>query len=176
MSNEGLELEINLEGEEIRAWGGQSGPKLPVGMYTFDIAEAVPEPSKKGNPALKVIFKVADEGEFFGVELTKKYSLLQQSLGRVKSLMIAAGARLDKVRTGDLIGARIIAEVIHTVGQGQVDAEGNVKEGGTYCDVTNEQAVAAPEPVPATPPAGKKATAPAAAAQPTKNGSVARRA
>ena len=181
MSNEGLELpeiEIDLSGEDVRAWGGNSGPILPVGAYTFDISAAEQATSKKNQPVAKVTFKVADEGEFFGVELTKSYSLQKQALGRMKSLMLAAGCRLDKIRLGELVGSRIIAEIIHTAGQAQVDAEGNMQPGGTFCDVTNEQAVQAPEPAPSPPPAARGTTKAAAsvAAAPAKNGSVARRA
>lgn len=155
------EIDINLEGEDIRAFGGGGGPILPVGQYTFDITAADQGTSKKQQPTLKVTFKVADEGEFLGVELTKSYSLQTKALGRIKNLMMAAGARLDKIRPGDLVGARIIADIIHTEGQGSVDAAGNVVPGGTFCDIVKEQGVAPPEPPPPPPPAAKGVAKPA---------------
>ncbi len=183
MSNEGLnlpEIDINLEDESIRAWGGESGPKLPIGTYTMDITTAEQDTSKSNNPVVKVTFGVADEGEHYGVELTKSYSLQKQALGRIKSLMIAAGCRLDKIRPAELVGSRILVDIVHTQGVGKPDTNGEVKPGGLYCDVTNERAMQEPEPAPPPPPAAKGKAAAAVAAAPaaatTKNGSVARRA
>ena len=182
MSNEGLdlpEIDIDLSGDDIGAWGGGGGPRLPIGTYTFDIVSAKQDVSKKNQPVAKIMFKVADEGEQLGVELEKSYSLQTQSLGRIKNLMIACGARLDKIRLGELVGARIIAEIIHTVGAPVVDAQGETKPGGTFCDVVKEtaieQPVAAAAPPPATNVKAKAAAAPAPAAQPNKNGAVASR-
>jgi len=134
------EIDINLEGDDIRPFGGGGGPILPPGTYTFDIVAAEQATSKSQQPVAKITFKVADEG--FGVELTKSYSLQQKALGRIKNLMIAAGARLDKIRLGELLGARIIADVIHTESQGQFDAQGNVLPGRTFCDIVKEQPIA----------------------------------
>lgn len=166
------EIDINLEDESVRAWGGQSGPVLPVGTYTMDITEAEQTTSKTNNPAVKVKFKVADEGEHLGVEMSKTYSLQAKALGRIKQLMIAANARLDKIRPSELIGARILVDITHVQGQAVVQADGSLKEGGTFCDITNETALAAPEPPPPPPPAAKaKPTQPAATAKPA-NGSA----
>lgn len=171
------EIDIDLSGDDVKAFGGGGGPILPIGMYTFDITAAEQSTSKKNQPVAKVTFKVVDEGEHFGVELTKSYSLQTQALGRIKNLMIAANARLDKIRLGELVGARIIAEIIHTEGQGQVDAQGNVVPGRMLCDVVKEQAIEQQEaPPPPPPPAAKntaKATAPAGA--PKGNGTAATR-
>jgi hypothetical protein len=183
MSNEGLnlpEIDIDLSSDEIRAFGGGGGPMLPIGTYTMDIVSAEQTTSKKNQPVAKVTFKVADEGDQFGVELPKSYSLQTQALGRIKKLMIAAGARLDKIRLGELVGARVIVEVIHTEASGQVDAQGNVMPGRMLCDITNEEAIAEPEAAPTPPPAvrGKAVAVQQAAPAPVgnKNGSVARRA
>jgi hypothetical protein len=183
MSNEGLnlpEIDINLEGEDVRAWGGNSGPKLPIGTYTMDIVKAEQDVGKTSNqPVAVVTFRVADEGENNGVELTKKYSLQPKALGRMKNLMIACGARLDKIRLGELMGSRLLVDIVHVEGKGTVNAQGEPVPGGTFCDVTNETGIAAPEPAPAPPPAAKAAAAakpaaaPAAAAKP--NGAPAAR-
>ena len=171
------EIDINLEDPAIREWGGGGGPLLPVGTYTMDITEAKQDTSKTNNPVAKVTFKVADEGENFGVELTKSYSLQPKALGRIKNLMIAAGARLDKIRLGELVGARILVDIAHTEGQGVVAADGSVQPGKTLCDVTNEKALesAAAEPPPPPPPAAKTPAKPAAAAGAAKNGTTAAR-
>jgi hypothetical protein len=162
------EIDINLSGDDVGAWTGEQGPKLPIGVYTFDIVDAQQEQSKKNQPVVTVTFKVADEGDQLGVELKKKYSLQQQALGRMKNLMMAAGCQLDKIRLGELIGARIIAEIIHVEGQGKVDAQGNVQPGGTFCDIIKEQPVegaANAEPPPPPPPAAKGAAKAAANGQ-----------
>ncbi len=170
------DIDIDLSSPDIKEFGGGGGPILPVGMYTFDIVKAEQGTSKKNQPTAKVTFKVGDEGEHFGVELTKSYSLQTQALGRIKNLMIAAGARLDKIRLGELIGARIIAEIMHTEGQGQVDAQGNVQPGRLLCDIVKETAIAQEEAPPPPPPAAKTASKPAAAATKPANGAAARRA
>lgn len=153
------EIDIDLSNPDLKEWGGGGGPKLPVGQYVFDITDAVQEQSSKNQPVVKVTFKVADEqSEHNGVELTKKYSLQTQALGRIKNLMMAAGCQLDKIRLGELIGARIIADIVHVEGQGKVDAQGNPQPGGTFCDIVKETAIAGAaeaEPPPPPPPAAK---------------------
>lgn len=164
------EIDIDLSSDELRAFGGGGGPILPVGTYTFDISAVEQTTSKKNQPVAKVTFKVVDEGEHFGVELSKSYSLQTQALGRIKNLMIACNARLDKIRLGELLGARIIAEVIHTEGQGVVDAQGNVQPGRMLCDVVKEQAIAVEEPPPPPPPAAKNTAKAAATTPPAAKG------
>ena len=182
-NNTGYEMpEIDLDLSGQKAWGGEQGPKLPIGAYTMDVVNVEEVKSaKKQTPGVEVTFKVADEGLHFGTEIKKTYYLSEKALGRITNLMVACGARLDKIRLGDLMGARIIVEIVHVPGQAQLDAQGNmVASTNLYCDITREQAIAAPEPAPAPPPAARKAAlAPAPAAQQapvTKNGSVARRA
>jgi len=181
MSNEGfVDLpEINIDLTGVNPWDGQQGPKLPPGMFTMDIVSAVQGSSKSTQqPVLEVTFKVADEGEYLGAELMKKYSLQQSALGRVASLMVACGARLDKIRPAELVGARLIVEITHVPGAGKVDAQGNVQPGGTFCEISKERAIEVAEQPVTPPPAAKKAAAaaPPQAQTGPKNGSVARRA
>jgi hypothetical protein len=181
MSNEGfVDLpEINIDLTTVNPWDGQQGPKLPIGAYTMDISSCAQGTSKANQPTLDVTFKVADEGEWNGAELKKKYSLQDKALGRVAALMVACGARLDKIRPAELLGARLIVEITHVEGQGKVDAQGNVQPGGIFCDVTKERAIEVAEQPVTPPPAAKKAAAaapPQAQGQAPKNGSVARRA
>ena len=177
------DIDIDLNAEGITAFGGQGGPRLPVGAYTMDISNACQTTSKKGGPACKVTFKVADEGEFLDVEITKTYSLQTKpskeggtpAIGRFKNLMMAARCELDKIRLSQLVGARIIVDVVHVEGEGKIDAQGNTQPGGIFCDIVNEREIAVEEaPPPPPPPAAKaqgKAPA-AAAAAPAKNGSA----
>jgi hypothetical protein len=184
------EIEIDLRDESITAFGGGGGPILPVGAYTMDVVSAEQGTSKKGGPTCKVTFKVADEGEFFGTELMKTYSLQTKpskeggtpAIGRFKNLMMAAGCQLDKIRLAELVGARVIVEITHEQGEGVLDAQGNMQPGKTYCNICNEKAVAVEEPAAAaTPPpvakGGKAQPQPAAPAAPTatRNGAPAAR-
>jgi len=174
------DIDIDLRGEDIQAFGGNGGPRLPPGQFTMDITGAQQATSKKGGPTCKVTFKVADEGEYFGVELTKVYSLQTKpskeggtpAIGRFKNLMMAAGCDLDKIRLSQLVGARIIVDVTHREGEGKLDAQGNMQPGGMFCEISNETAIAAPEAEPPPPPPAAKAPAakaPAAAASAPAN-------
>jgi hypothetical protein len=186
MSNNGLNLpdiDIDLSGNDITAFGGGGGPRLPPGTFTMDVVSAEQGTSKKGGPTCKVTFKVADEGEFFGVEVFNTYSLQTKpskeggtpAIGRFKNLMMAAGCDLDKIRLSQLVGSRVFVDIIHVEGEGKLDASGNVQPGSIYSNVVNEKAIPMEEvEAPPPPPTAKKAVAAAPAA--TKNGSVARRA
>lgn len=179
MSNQGTDLpdiDIDLRDDSYAAFGGGGGPRLPVGLYTMDVVNAEQGTSKKGGPTCKVTFRVADEGEHANVELTKTYSLQTKpskeggtpAIGRFKHLMMAAGCDLDKIRLSQLVGARVIVEIIHTEGEGKIDAQGNLQPGNIYCDIVNEKAIAVEaeeEPPPPPPPAAKA----------TRNGSPAAR-
>jgi hypothetical protein len=168
--------------------GGPGGPKLPIGTYTMDVVNAEQKTNKKGGSNAVVTFKVADDGEYYGVEVTKWYSLNTKpskeggtpAIGRFKKLLREGGAPLQAGSMPELIagaiGCRVIVEIVHTQGQDQHDAQGNVKPGGIFCDVTNEKAIQVEEAEPPPPPpAAKKAAAPAAPSA-KGNAPVARRA
>jgi hypothetical protein len=128
--HESLEIDINLGTDDIKDWSGEGGfqpPEVPAGEYTLDVLAVKQETSKsKGNPMLVVTFAVSD-GDYAGKELTGYYTLTQKALGRVKRLMMAVGARLDKIRTDEIVGGRLRATVIHQEAPPQRGPDGNVK-------------------------------------------------
>lgn len=170
MSGEAVdfELQMDLSGDDIGAWGGESGPPLPPGVYDFLLAEVEQGTSQAKQPVLKVTFEVLNEGELLGKTMRKSYSLQAQSLGRVKNLMMACGARLDAIRRSELIGKQIVAEVTHRQGDPSPMPDGSVQEGKMFGDIINERSpegdeaqpepakeAAKPAPPPPAPPAAK---------------------
>lgn len=133
-----FELQMNLE--EVDAWGGESGPRLPPGVYDVEITAAAPGSSKTTQkPTLDVEFTVVNEGEHYGTAFNKKYSLQPQALGRIKNVMIACGARLDAIRGSELLGKQIVIEIVHRQGDPQPQPDGTMVEGKMFMDVINER-------------------------------------
>lgn len=165
MSSNGLNLPvINIDLRNQTAWGGGGGgPRLPIGTYTMDIAHAEQGQSKKGGPTVVVTFRVADEGQYYGTDLKKTYSLNTQAsrpggvaaIGRFTNLMMAAGCDLDRIDLGQLVGSRVIVDIIHEEGQPTFDAQGNPQQGKIYCNVCNESPVQVEEEPTPPPPATK---------------------
>jgi hypothetical protein len=168
--------------------GGPGGPKLPIGTYTMDVVNSEQKTNKKGGSNAVVTFKVADDGEFYGVEVTKWYSLNTKpskeggtpAIGRFKRLLREGGAPLQAASMPELIagaiGCRVIVEIVHTQSPDVHDAQGNVKPGGIFCDVTNEKAIQVEEAEPPPPPPAAKKTVAAAAPSAKGSAPVARRA
>lgn len=174
-NQEFVDFEIDVEGglEDVNAWGGEFR-LVPPGEWTLDITHIEQTNSKeKKTPMIKVTFEVADEGEYNGAKLFGNYALTDKAMGRIKQLMVACGARLDKIRASELINQRIRAEVVHTESEGPPDADGNPGKTRTFANVQNEMPLdgeveTQPEPEPAPPPkaAAKPAAKPAAAPPP----------
>jgi hypothetical protein len=171
MSNAGIDIS---DDEAFPSFGGgPGGPKLPIGTYTMDVISSEMKTNKKGGVNGVVTFKVADDGEYYGVEVTKWYSLNQKpskeggtpAIGRFKRLLREGGAPLSAASMAELVagaaGIRVIVEIVHTQGQDVMDAQGNVKPGGVFCDVTNEKAIQVEEAEPPPPPPAAKTAAPA---------------
>lgn len=162
-----FELNVDLSGDDIGAWGGEGGPSVPPGIYVVMIDDVEQSSSRTSQqPTLKVTFLVQNEGEFFDRKIVKSYSLQQKALGRLKNLMMAVGARLDAIRKSDLVGKTLEIEVVHRHMDPQPQPDGSVKEGNLIGDVMNEKALegaeaqAEPEPPPPPPKAETKAPAP----------------
>jgi hypothetical protein len=128
--HESLEIDINLAGDDVKPWSGEGGfqpPEVPAGEYTLDVIAVMQDTSKsRGNPMIVVTFAVSD-GDYAGKEVKGYYALTQKALGRVKRLMMAVGARLDKIRTDEILGGRLRATVIHQEAPPQRGPDGNVK-------------------------------------------------
>lgn len=167
--HESVEIDMDLSSEEIKDWSGEGfgPPDVPPGEYVLDIVAAYTKSSKNNNPMVVVEFQVAD-GEFAGKQLTGWYTLTDAARGRIKRLMMAVGARLDKIRTDELLGGKLRATITHEPGQTPTNPDGTVKTGSDgqplaprlFAKVLNErpteeaekhaQKAAAPNPPPVT--------------------------
>jgi hypothetical protein len=168
------EFEINEDLSAVKEFSGDGGgaPALPPGEFIFDVVSLTQGTSKTNNPKIEVTFEVA-EGEYTGTRLTNNYSLQSQALGRLKKLMMACGAQLDKIRSSEIIGARIRAAVVHNEGKQQLgpdggpkcDANGEPYPPRVFANIANERPLEEAQPVVAAappPPVTRKATTPAA--------------
>jgi hypothetical protein len=162
-------FEIEQDLTEVKEFGGEGDlpPSVPPGEYALDIVGLVQDTSKKGNSMIVVDFAVA-EGEFAGQQLKGWYTLTDKALGRIKKLQMACGARLDKIRSEEIMGARILATVVHEPGQLQTNPDGTPKADANgvpyapriFAKVLNErqlEAVAQQQVPAAAPPVTRKA-------------------
>lgn len=156
------EFEIAEDLTNVQEFAGDGGgaPALPPGEFVFDVVHLAQGTSKSNNSKIEVTFEVA-EGDYAGVRLTNHYSLLSNAIGRWKKLAIACGARLDKIRSSEIMGGRIRATVVHNPGQQMRNPDGSEKLGADgqplppriFANICNErpleevaQQVAAPPP------------------------------
>jgi hypothetical protein len=163
-----VSFELDFDLTDVQAFGGGSGPQLPPGDYVFLITHVEQGTSKSSSqPTLKLDFQVDDEGSpMHGTKIKRSYSLQPQALGRIKQLMIAIGAPLDKIRADAFVGGRFIAEVSIKTMPGLVKPDGSVSAPKDMMDIGNERALegAPVEEAPPPPPVTKKAAKPLATA------------
>jgi len=162
-----FEIEADFEGTD--AWGG-GFQLVPPGKYILEVANIQQGTSKTNNPKMDVTFTVAEGQEtdeaakHTGRTVFSTYSLLPQSLGRLKQFMIACGAPLDKFRAGNCMGAKIRATVQHTEGSAEPGPDGKPREARTFAKVVDELPLdaggddAQDAPPPPPPVTNKKAT------------------
>ena len=136
--------EINIDVTDVDAWDGESGAKVPPGTYVLLIAGAKKDTSKSsGGPVVVIDFEVAQEGPYLGVKFKRSYSLQQSALGRWKQLVVACRAPLSGTTTQHLIGAYIVADIIHKPSNKTQapNPDGSVPAPKMMMDVLNEQPV-----------------------------------
>ncbi len=159
--NEFTDFEIEMDLEQVDAWGGEQRPLCPPGDYILEVKHVEQKNSKNQQPMIAVTYEVA-EGELLGTRVYNNYSLQPQSRGRVKQFMIACGMNLAKFVAGEALGAKIRGTVVHVDGQPSTDAQGNVRPAGVFANVVNEQPLetqAAPQTKAAPPPVLNKGQA-----------------
>jgi len=179
--SEFTDFEVQLDLTDVNPWAGDSGTPAPAGDWQMKITNVEHKPSKSSNrPMLAVTFEIvagadgSDAGEATGLKAYTNYVLDNSGgQGRVKQLMIACGASLDKIRGSELLGQTIKATVTHASVQG-VGADGNPLPPKTFANVMNEQPLEM-APAATTAPAASSAKTPpimnkAPAATKTPNG------
>lgn len=140
MSEEFTDFEIELDLSEQEAWGG-AYELAPPGYYDLTVVGFVQKNAKSsGNPMIAVTFEIAS-GEFQGRKVFNNYSLSPKALGRIKKLMLACRTELSRIIASQFMGQTIRGEVIHTTGEGSVDATGNALEPKTFANVINEEPI-----------------------------------
>lgn len=157
--NEFADFEVEQDFNEVKPMEGGNYPLVPVGDYTFDIENVEQKMSSKNNNMVVVTFVVA-EGEFAGAKVWGNYPLVKQSLGRLKQLMMACNASLDKFRAAEIMGARIRGTIVHSTGDAQVDTGGNPLPVKTFANISNEQPLEVAETKPETKAATNKVAPP----------------
>jgi hypothetical protein len=153
-----FEIAEDLSNVQEFAGDGGGGPALPPGEFVFDVVHLVQGTSKTNNPKIEVTFEVV-EGEYQGTRLTNNYSLQPQAIGRLKKLMVACGAQLDKIRSNELLGARIRASVVHNEGAIKMNADGTQMPPRVFANIANERPLEVAQAVAATPPPVTRAKA-----------------
>lgn len=167
MAQEFADFEVDVDLTDTPIMTGEFS-LCPAGEYDFDVVEVIQKPSSKNNQMIVITAQVVEGQENAGQRVWANYVLVPQSLGRLKALMVACGAPLDKFRASNIMGARFHGTVVHTLGEAQIGADGVPKEPRTFANLQNEVPIAEAEPVAkapaATPPIarpGAKAAAPA---------------
>lgn len=164
--SDSADFELDYDLSNTKAWDGNGGgPNVDPGEYALELTEVEKGTSNAGKPVLKITFTVVSEGPFNGQKFARSYSLTQAALGRVTNLVMACGARLDKIRREDYLGRIIEATIIHTEAPPQAAPDGTMRAARSFIDVINERPLEGQEQ-----PAVKAAPAPAAAPAKTGNG------
>jgi hypothetical protein len=154
-----FEIAEDLSGVQEFAGDGGGAPALPPGEFVFDVVHLTQGTSKTNNAKIEVTFEVA-EGEYQGVRVTNNYSLQPQAIGRLKKLMLACGAQLDKIRSSEILGARVRATIVHNEGKLMTNVDGSPKLGldglpiapRVFANIANERPLEEAKTVEAAPP------------------------
>lgn len=181
-------VDFELEGldiENAKEFGGGGFYLVPPNHYLFEVTNVVQENSKSSNQPMVVVYATIIEGQETdeaaketGQIVRNNYSLSPKAIGRLKQLMIACGAPLDKFRAGAIFGAKFRADVVHSQGDPDVGPDGQPREAKTFANLANEKPLGGDAPVEAAPPPPVTKSKPAApaAAKPAGNSTQARRA
>jgi len=160
MAQEFADFVIEQDFTDIKPMSGEF-QVLPAGEYVADITHLEQKPSSTNNPMMVATFQVAEaEAQdndlaraCAGQKVWANYSLLQQSQGRIKTLMVACGANLSRFVASEILNSRIRITVVHTLGDQRTDESGNPLPRKVFANPQNErplddgsEQVAAPTP------------------------------
>jgi hypothetical protein len=124
--HESVEIDMDLSSDEIKDWGGEQqnfAPEVPPGEHVLSVVACKQDTSKKGNTMIVVDFEVA-EGDATGKRVRNWYTLTEKAKGRIKRLMMCVGARLDKIRTDEIVGGKLRATIVHEEAPPQIGPDG----------------------------------------------------
>lgn len=180
-----VDFEIEADFEKVKEFGGGGFYLVAPGQYTFQVVDVKNENAKSsGNPMVVVYAEVVDAADDegrkeIGQRVRNNYSLGEKAIGRLKQLMIACGAQMDKFRAGEIMGAKFLADVVHSQGTAEAGPDGQPKEAPTFANLANEKplnAEAVADKAPAPPITKARTTTTAAPSKPATNGQQTRRA
>lgn len=138
-NEEFADFEIDINVEQVDAWGGEQRPLVPAGDYLLTITGFKQDKAEQtGNPYIAVTFDVA-EGEYTGHKVYNNYVLTEKAMGRIKSLMLACKTELSRIVAAQFMGVTIKASIVHVEGAQRVDNNGNPMPVKTFANVVNEQ-------------------------------------
>jgi len=168
-----VDFEIDGDFQNTKEFGGGDFPLLPISdNYIFEVSNLEQKPASTGTPMVVATFVVAEGQEdeelakYTGQKAWGNYPLTEKALGRLKNLMMACGAPLDKFRASACLGAKIRASIIHSQGSTDPGPDGKPRVARTFANIVNEkpfdagkqEAAPPPPPPPVTKATNSKAT------------------
>ncbi len=156
---------------------------LPAGTYKVVVRNVKQETAKESqNPMVVVTFEVLealavpgldDEGllALVGQKIWNNYVIIDKTLGRLKSLMVATRATLTSFRAAEILEAELIIDVIHNLGKSRVSADGTPEPAKVFSNVVNERPIDEEPAAPVEPPPVTKGAAAKGAAKPANGAS-----
>jgi hypothetical protein len=127
-------FEIDLNLEDVPEWSGEQRPLLPVGTYHFQVVNV----SNEGK-YIAVEFKVVDGPNADERAWNNYMTGTKPGQARLKNLMIACGASLQRFNSDELLGVKLYADVIHQPGKAQVNDMGEPLPLKMFANVQNER-------------------------------------
>jgi len=146
MAQEFTDFVIEQDFSDVQLMTGEFSLPDP-GDYVVDVTHLEQKASKAGNSMIVATFTIAEaEAQiteeakaFAGQKLWGNYSLLPQSQGRLKALMVACGANLSRFVASEILNSRILVTVVHRKGDPTADENGNLREPKVFANVVNER-------------------------------------
>jgi hypothetical protein len=176
-----VDFEIEGDFEGVKEFDGGNFPLLPPREFIFEVTNVTQKTSSNNNNMVVVESTVAegqDDDEaaaFTGQKAWTNYVLTDKALGRLKNLMLACKAPMDKFRASAILGAKYRGTITHSQSDGSPGPDGKPREARTFANVSKERPLdggaeqkqeAAPPPPPPVTQGKAAATKPAGNSKP----------